>query len=148
MKRSTNEKIVGWLVLGSIAIFLLGLLFPCLSYWFDAPVFDHIAVFCWITCVVPFMSLQFFIPSGIYVYFFSDLHVALRVIIFWFLAPIGNLVFFFWAGTVFNFLPPVKTFFQLAPILLAYSSSLSWALFGLGVAFRLVKQKRINEGRS
>lgn len=148
MKRSTNEKIVGWLILVSLAIFLLGLLFPCLSSWFGAPVFNHLAVFCWMTCVLPFMSLQFFIPSGIYVYFFSDLNVVLRVIIFWFLAPIGNLVFFFWAGTVFKFLPLNETFSQAMPILLACSSGLSWALFGLGVTFRLIKQKLINEGRS
>jgi len=143
MKRSTNEKVVGLVSLASIIIAIFGLLFPCFSSWFSAPVFDHIAVFCWALCVVPFMSLQFFIPSGIYVYFFSNLHVVLRIIIFCVLAPIANVWFFFWLGALFNSLPSYEKLSQVIGILLAYSSSLAWVLSGMGIAIRLIKQKKI-----
>lgn len=148
MKRSTNEKLVGRLFIASLTIFVLGLLFPCFSSWFNLPIFDHLAVFCWGFCVVLFMSLQFFIPSGIYVYFFSDLHFILRIIIFWVLAPVANVFFFLWIGTLFDFLPYYDSFKEFLLILLAYSSTLSWALFGLAAAVRIIKQKRIIEGRS
>ncbi len=148
MKRSTNEKLVGWLFIASLTIVALGLLFPCFSSWFNLPIFDRLAVFCWGFCVVPFMSLQFFIPSGIYVYFFSDLHFVLRIIIFWVLAPMANLFFFFWMGTLFNFLPYYDSFKDVLPTLVAYSSALAWALLGLAAAVRIIKQKRIREGRS
>lgn len=142
MKKSTNENIVVILAVISAFSIMIGLLLPTLSSWFNKPGLDHVAVYFWAFFIVPFMSLQFFLPAGIYVSLVSDSSLFVKSLIYFAMIPAANVWFFFWIGTIFNFLPPHDSLSDVIKLLLFYSTILSTGLTAIGLLVRYLRFRR------
>ncbi len=142
MKKATNENVVVILAVLSVLAIALGLLLPIIGVLYHKSIFDHIAVYFWGLWVVPLMSLQFFIPAGIYVSFINELSTFVKLLIYFVILPVANVWFFFWMGTIGNFLPVHESVNNIFKPLLFYSTILSSTLTVAGFIVRFFKLKK------
>jgi hypothetical protein len=142
MKKTTNENVVVILAVASVLAIAFGLLLPTLGFLYHKPILDHIAVYFWALWVVPLMSLQFFIPAGIYVSFISELSTLVKLLIYFVVLPAANVWFFFWMGAIYDFLPAHESINDVLKLLLFYSTILSTSLTVIGFAVRFFRLKK------
>lgn len=142
MKKLTNENVVVILAVISALSVMIGLFLPTLGIWLNKPELNHVAVYFWAFFIVPFMSLQFFLPAGIYVSLVSDSSLFVKSLIYFAMIPAANVWFFFWTGTIFNFLPPHDSLDDVLKLLLMYSTVLSISLTVVGLFVRYLKFRR------
>lgn len=152
MERFKSEKeILPMVLFISMVLFGLGLLFPCFSAWYNKPIFDHVAVLCWILSALPFMVLQLFIPFRIEKYLETTWTIILLVVfcifgllidfwfLFWLIACSDYYLYVYFSGS--DYFVSVSNPHQLLTVASFGSLGLLCLLFDLGTFLCLIIRK-------
>lgn len=131
----------------SFMMLVIGFVLACLSIAYDEPILDTIACCCLALCVLPFVSLQFFMAAGIHVNYFSDLPAFIKLVFFIILFPFANLWLLTCSNVLWHFIPPYNTMdlaskTECVKVLLIYSTSLSFLLGVPGLIIRFLKFRK------
>ena len=142
MNKKTNETIVSWLIAFSLVTGIIAFILMGIVATNDSQLLDTIDIYCLVLCVIPFISLQFFMSAGIYVSIFSDLHVILKILLYLIAFPFANLWLVVWLDVFWHFLPIQDSLEPAAKLIFLLATGIWIILNGSGLMFKIIKSRK------